>query len=449
MNAPFRRGACPGLSQPMATGDGLLVRLATTGATIGPEAFVALCRAARDCGNGVIEVTSRGSIQLRGLTDRSVERLAARIARIDLPVYEGTAVVCDALAGLDDEELLDAGALAAQLRRAITSAPYAANLEPKVSIAVDGGGALHLDGVPADVRLNAQASGGRVYLHVSVGGDAAAATPVGAVATEHGVDAALRMLEVIAAGRARARAILVAGGAGAFIRALGDIRIDLAPASMRPPADPIGMHATRDGRMALGFGLPFGHADSTALEELGRAAADAGGSGFRTAPGRALLAVGIDRHRAAHVVDGVERLGFIVHPEDPRRQIVACAGAPICAAAEIPARTLAPGLAANAAIAGCDAPMVHVSGCAKGCACARSVPVTIVGLHGRCGVVVNGCARDRPLATLMPEALPGALSRLAEAVRRLRMDDESAAEVLAHLERAQIVRLIHGEATGA
>jgi hypothetical protein len=63
--------------------------------------------------------------------------------------------------------------------------------------------------------------------------------------------------------------------------------------------------------------------------------------------------------------------------------------------------------------------------------------------------VVNGSARDRPLATLTPEALPGALSCLAETVRRLRVGDESAADVLSRLDRAQIVRLIHGEATGA
>jgi hypothetical protein len=62
---------------------------------------------------------------------------------------------------------------------------------------------------------------------------------------------------------------------------------------------------------------------------------------------------------------------------------------------------------------------------------------------------VNGSARDRPLATLMPGALPGALSRLAETVRRLRVADESAAEVLSHLDRAQIVRLIQGETSGA
>jgi precorrin-3B synthase len=449
MNAPFRRGACPGLSQPMRTGDGLLVRLTPTGATIRPEAFIALCAAARSCGNGVIEVTSRGSIQVRGLTERSVERLAAMIGRIDLPVSDGPPVLCDCLAGLDGEEVLDAGALAAQLRGAIASVSFTANLEPKVSVVVDGGGALHVDGVPADVRLRAMASDGRVYLHVSVGGDAAVAQPIGAVASEHAVEAALRMLDVIAAGRARARAIVAGAGAGAFRRAIADIRLDLTPPPLRPPSDPIGTHALRDNGMALGFALAFGHADSTALEALARAAASAGGSGLRTAPGRALLAIGIGKDRAAHVVASAEELGFIVRAEDPRRQIVACAGAPICAAAEIPARALAPGLAGRVAMAGRDAPMVHVSGCAKGCACARSAPVTVVGLDGRCGMVVNGSARDRPLATLTPEALPGALSRVAETVRRLRVGDESAADVLSRLDRAQIVRLIHGEATGA
>ena len=79
----------------------------------------------------------------------------------------------------------------------------------------------------------------------------------------------------------------------------------------------------------------------------------------------------------------------------------------------------------------------------------RSAPLTVVGIEGRCGVVVNGSARDEPLAILMPEALPSALSRCADTVRRLRVGDESAAEVLSRLDRAQIMRLILGEATGA
>ena len=66
INRSQRRGACPGLSAPMPTGDGLLVRLLPIG-TIPLAAFAQLCAAARREGNGIIEVTGRGSIQVRGL----------------------------------------------------------------------------------------------------------------------------------------------------------------------------------------------------------------------------------------------------------------------------------------------------------------------------------------------------------------------------------------------
>jgi precorrin-3B synthase len=201
--------------------------------------------------------------------------------------------------------------------------------------------------------------------------------------------------------------------------------------------------------LAIGLGLAFGHAHATTLEELARAAAESGATGLRTAAGRALLVVGITADSAERLADVAQRLGFIVRADDPRRQIVACAGAPICAAAEISTRSLAPSLAANAAIAGADAPMVHLSGCAKGCACTRSTPLTVVGIEGRCGVVVNGSARGEPLVLLVPEALPGALSRCADGVRRLRAADESAAEVLSRLDRAQLMHLLLGEAIGA
>jgi precorrin-3B synthase len=433
----------------MTTGDGLLVRLMPTGTTMPCEAFAALCAAARRYGNGVIEITSRGSVQVRGLTEDSVKQFAATVAGIDLAFGEGPAVLSDPLAGLDPQEAADAGTIAADLRRAIAAAPFAADIGPKVSVAIDGGGVLHLDAVAADVRMRAQASG--AFLYVAVGGDAGTATPIGAVGGEHAVEAATRMLSVIAAGgpAARARDVVATNGAAAFARVIGDILVDLPPPPLRPAADPLGTHALRDGRFAIGLGLAFGHAHATTLEELTLAATDSAATGLRTAPGRVLLVVGVTEDCAARLADIAQPLGFVVRADDPRRQIVACAGAPICAAAEISTRALAPSLATNVAIAGADAPMVHLSGCTKGCACPRSTPLTVVGIEGRCGVVVNGSARDQPLATLMPHALPGALSRCADGMRRLRVGDESAAEVLSRLDRAQIMRLLLGEATGA
>jgi Sec-independent protein translocase protein TatA len=70
-------------------------------------------------------------------------------------------------------------------------------------------------------------------------------------------------------------------------------------------------------------------------------------------------------------------------------------------------------------------------------------------MEGRCGVVVNGSARDQPLVILGPEALPDALSRVAEAVCRMRPADENSAEVLSRLDRAQMARLMLGETTDA
>jgi precorrin-3B synthase len=447
MNAHLRRGVCPGLSQAMATGDGLLARITSTGATISCDAFRALCAAARRCGNGVIEVTSRGSIQIRGLTKTSAEGLAHAVARIKVPLCEGPAILNNPLAGLDPDEVLDTSVMAAELRRAISAAPFSTEIAPKVSVALDGGGALHLDAVPADVRMWAEAT----YVHIALGGDADSATPLGAIAAEHAVRAAMNIMRVIAAtGPAvRARDIVAADGAAAFRHAIADMHIDRLPPPRRAVAEAIGTHSLRDGSVAIGLRLAFGHADSSALQELVDAAAVSGAAGLRPAPAHTLLLVGIHRHAAARLSRIARQLGFVIRADDPRCRIFACAGAPACAAAEIPTRTLAPFLASTGAISGANGPMVHVSGCAKGCACPRSMPLTVVGTKGRCGIVVNGSAHEEPVATLLPEALPGALARVAGVVQRMRATDESAAEALSRLGRAHIARLILGETTDA
>jgi precorrin-3B synthase len=447
MNAPLRRGACPGLSHPMPTGDGLLARIVPTGATISCAAFAALCAAARRCGNGIIEVTSRGSIQIRGLTEASSRDLAAAVAGIEVPFCEGPAVLSNALAGLAPEEALDTSPIAAELRRALAAAAFSAEIAPKISIALDGGGALHLDTVAADLRMRAESKG--TWLHLALAGDAESATPLGAIMTAHAVDAAMDIVRVIAARgpNARARDIVAASGTAAFCRPIADRLFELPRPPRRRPAEPIGTHALRDGDVAIGLGLAFGHADASALGELARAAAVSGASGFRTASAHALLIVGLPPQGATPLADIAERLGFVVRASDPRRLVVACAGAPICAAAEIATRPLAQTLAMNIASLAAGAPVLHLSGCAKGCACARATPLTVVGTKARCGVVVNGSARDAPVAMLLPEALPSAFSRLAETVRCMRKARESTAQVLSRLEREDIVGLMLGEAS--
>ena len=420
---PQNRGACPGLSAPMPTGDGLLVRLNPIG-TIPLAAFSGLCAAAREHGNGVIEITSRGSIQVRGLNAATAPRFADAIAALGIAAEDGVPVLSNPLAGLDPEEIFNAGALAADLRQALAGGSLAAKLGAKVSVVVDGGGALSLANMPADVRLCAQATNGNAMLRIAVGGDDASATALVIVAPADGVAAATLLLEVIAKrGRdRRARDIIASEGIGVFRDTLSSASASYVRSETKgvdgrdkPGHDgqAIGLHRLRDGSLACGIGLAFGHADAGALKQLTRAAAAAVASGFRTAPGRVLMAIGLKPEAAGTFVAAAEELGFIVRAHDPRRHVVACAGAPICASAHIAARAIAPLIAASTATQFDGAFTIHISGCAKGCAHAAPVALTVVGTPEGCALVTDGSARDAPFAIVPTNELPAAIARFA------------------------------------
>jgi precorrin-3B synthase len=403
-----RRGVCPGLSAPMATGDGLLVRLLPRG-TISLHAFTALCRAAQVHGNGVIEITSRGSIQVRGLSEASAPQFAEAVAALDIAAEDGVPILCNPLAGLDAGEIFDSMLLAEDLRRRIAQGSLA-QLSPKVSVVIDGGGALALDAVAADIRLRANAAGGDVAFEVSIGGDMARAPKLGRIKAVHGIEAVIELLHVIARrGRnARARDILAGEGVAVFRSAIEPL-LSAPPresANERCTTAPIGVFPLR-ARMAVGIGFPFGHADAVMLERLAEAARGGGAIGFRTAPGRALLVIGIAPNDASSFTAQAERLGFISRADDPRRKVIACAGAPICASAYIASRALAPAIAAD--VARFDG-TIHVSGCAKGCAHAAAAVLTVVGTANGCALIANGSAHDAPFGVVPEHELRTAIT---------------------------------------
>jgi precorrin-3B synthase len=296
MNAALRRGACPGLSAPMQTGDGLLTRLAATG-IIPLKSFAGLCAAAQAHGNGIVEITSRGSLQVRGLNPTSAGAFAAAVAKLGIDAADGVAILANPLSGLDPTETIEAGALADALRKALAAAPFAARLGPKISVVIDGGGALHLDALRADLRFRAETLGDVARFHVGLRGDAATTVWIGAVPPEAVVEVSLRLLAMIAAKEehSRAREITRDGGSRKIQPAIAEFLIDAQHPLPRAPAEPIGCFAQRNGCLALGLGLAFGHTDTAALARLVDAAEKAGATGVRAAPGRALLLIGVAR----------------------------------------------------------------------------------------------------------------------------------------------------------
>jgi precorrin-3B synthase len=397
----IRRGMCPGLVDPMPTGDGLLARLAVAH-PMPLESVAALCVAARAYGNGIIEITSRGSVQVRGLTPMSAPDFSDAVAALDIADPAGGRVRASPLAGLDAHETFDVTAVADRLREVLVGSGIAAKVAPKISIVVDGGGVLHLDAVPCDIRLRAERTGGALRFRVTVANESA--TTFDTITPENAIEAVMELLCAIAALGPTARARDLPHPTSFPRQAQGERkRID-------SPAQPIGTHRLRDGSVALGIGLPFGHCDSDTLQTLIDEAHRAEAASARPAPARVLLLIGVPPAHTSGLIAKAERLGFITRPDDPRRRVLACAGAPACAAAEIPTRTLASAIAAAARL---EMSTIHLSGCAKGCAHPGSAALTVVGIGGKCGIVPNGRAQDAPVEFIMPEDLLEFLARRA------------------------------------
>jgi precorrin-3B synthase len=439
-----RRGACPGLSAPMPTGDGLLVRLMPID-SVAVADLLALCAAARRNGNGTIEITARGSLQVRGLSASSAPAFARAVAELGIAASDSLSVVTDPLPD-DPESVIDPRPVAAMVRRAVAQASL--ELSAKVSVIIDGGGRLHVDALPADIRFRALRFAEKPLLQVSIGGDAASATPLGAIALPATNDVALALLGAIAAqgSHARAAELVAAVGIEHLQSLIGD-HLQCAPtAPRRSPAEMIGTHRLRDGSMAVGVALPFGHIHSGALAALAGLAGTYGVHSVQLAPGRALLLLGVAAENADALAHEAARLGLIVDADDPRRRIVACPGKPACASGLIAARTLATEVAQHLGSRGRHAPLhaghpvtsarmtlasevtgtsayadddnrevtptqyasrpsdeiIHISGCAKGCAHPGAAALTVVGTELGCGIVHAGSARAVPSSHVDP-----------------------------------------------
>lgn len=79
MTAPVIRGWCPGALRPMESGDGLVVRVRPPGGRLTAAQGRALAAAARIHGNGLIDLTARASLQLRGASAAGHAALVAEL----------------------------------------------------------------------------------------------------------------------------------------------------------------------------------------------------------------------------------------------------------------------------------------------------------------------------------------------------------------------------------
>ena len=419
MNAPTVMGRCPSLMSPMEAGDGLLVRVKPRAATLAAEQADAVAEAADRYGNGIVELTNRGHLQIRGLSHAGIEGLCRSMAEAGLagasPRAEAVRnVLADPLGPNDPRARLDSHDLTRRLGAVLEGDPALHALPDKFGVLVDAGIALPLAGCTADIMVRSEGDGAIVALD---GGDRSLPLVVGAVE-----DAVRRLLSAFlswfedrdghdASRPPRMKDMVAACGADGVFRAAGlhgETRPDERPGG--PAKRPLpGFVQVADGpRGCFLLGAPFGGIEAERLADLAEMARLFSDGTIRISPWKAAVLCCVSRADAPALRSRAAKAGFVVEPDDPRARIVACAGRPRCASAEADTR-------ADAALAAAAGRMpegvVHVSGCAKGCAHPSPAAVVLLATPRGYDLIRNGGPVDTPERTgLTPEEAVHALA---------------------------------------
>jgi precorrin-3B synthase len=403
------RGWCPGALRPMQSGDGLIVRLRPHG-HLTPAQLLALAALAERHGNGLIDLTRRANIQMRGVEAASLPALWGALAELDLLDAGAEAeavrnVLSSPLAGIDKSELLDPRPLVASLESALSYRPELWALPAKFCFVVDGGGALPLDEERADIRLLAVQDLNCISLAVGRDGPngvewlgatapdlvCAAALDLATHFFQLGLRTGTRMRDVSGPDRRQLQAGV------AMLAPLGS-----APA-YRAKRHPLGV-IENCATTTVAFAAPFGRIGAVALRCLAQRAVEAGAKEVRISPWRSFYVPVPDREAGRSMIAAAVEAGLIVDPTDPLLSIDACPGVAGCTSSQVDTRAAAMRLAP--ALSRMGVRTCHVSGCSKGCARSGPADLTLVGVGDCFGVLRYDTAQGKPLSLVRPASLP-------------------------------------------
>ena len=336
------KGWCPGVLRPMESGDGLIVRVRPWCSAFTLAQAKGLAEAAEAFGNGLIDLTRRANLQIRGASMATLPGLQRALGALGVVDDDaGSEAVRNVMVG--PFAGVEARALAAELSQALATDRRLHGLPAKFGWLVDDAAHASILGERADVALCVIAKGVALRKRGAW---------IGAVTHDRAIAAAL-----------------------------GET-VDLTPLAQVPKV----------GKLPAGIAAPFGRLESDRFGKLLDLAERAGAREVRLSPWRALY--------FDVPVPGAEVLGLIVDDRNPLLRIDACPGAPDCRSSTVDTRAAARRLAAKPFEG-----TIHVSGCAKGCARSAPADLVLVGEQGRYGVIRHGTPRDRIERFLSAEEL--------------------------------------------
>lgn len=396
-----RRSACPGLFRMAKALDGSICRVKLTFGDLNTDQARSVADAARRFGNGIIEITNRANLQIRGVRPETESSLIDALLMVGLGPLTDRGddvrnVMISPIAGLNKSKI-DVRPLSLRLLAALqTNATYQ-TLSPKFCVLVDGGESLAMVEHPHDLWLS-PINLDDPLTRYAFGVAGVPPTKIddqpalGSVDAEKAFDLITTLLDLFIDWNrhhptaSRLRHMIADIGTDSLVRRVEqrlDHRVrseDLADWRRTLPQrnGHLGIQPDGDGSSWLvGAMPPLGRLNPDLLRSLADLADRHSNGKLRMTPWQSIFLPEVSTETAKRARADLESLGLTVDPQQPLATMISCSGSAGCGSAL--AATREDGLKLAALLREKTlVPQIHMSGCSKSCASPSAKPITLV-----------------------------------------------------------------------
>jgi len=378
----------------------------------------AIAEAAQRFASGVLELTNRSNLQIRGVRAESEQELIRSLLEANLgpSVLDADDVrnlMLSPAAGLDPQQHMDTRPLADELLALLQNNSALHVLSAKFAIQLDGGESLCMLEHPHDLWLRALPGAPQLIFGLA---GCPTDKPLGMVAAANVVQLVeailLTFLECAVPEQSRMRQLLECIPADELVRRVqARLPFAISPVAVEcqrqipAAAPPIGIIAQRQAELAMvAASAPLGRISAEQLGAVAELAQRHADGSLRLTPWQGLLIPNVQIHEADNVLAALTQVGLLTNRAAPLPNLIACTGSAGCARGL--ADTKHDALALAACLQQHDAhPQVHLSGCSRSCAAAHVAPFTLLavgdGLYQLYERAANVAGFGQPLAPPM------------------------------------------------
>lgn len=406
---------CPGTYTPAKMKDGWLARLRLPTGTLTVTELLAIARLARDKGNGLVDLTNRANLQIRGLGADKWQEVSEYLVENGLavpdPDHDRTRnITIDPLSGLA-EEILDARPLARALDQALALWPNRGELSPKFSFIIDGGGPSNIIALRHEIGWRAERNReNEVVCRLSVKGhETGYCTSPGSLA-----NATINIIEaLVMAGITSGPTLADQIGKDQLEKILSEAakKNQLINNPAMKQANPFDQtkkkngephsqsalvrlapsRGTREqlevGKVAVTLSLRTSQLHHLQLEALAELINNYGNGTLRLTPWQALILPHALTEKLDEIWEKAEAIGLLTQVTEQNLTILACTGCTGCQKAGFETRMKALELRERLSARAFHEPVtVHFSACEKGCASRDAADILLMQRCGEAGM---------------------------------------------------------------